>query len=91
MTGREVETRKIPTYALPAVQERLAKVAAHAARLVMLVQDDRGFKVWGSVPSSISEAGTGDRVTFSATIEASDKEDFGFFKRPTKAQILAAA
>jgi len=57
----------------------------------MLVKDDRGFKVWGSIPSSL-DASRGCRVTFTAAIEPSNDDDkFGFFKRPTKAAILEEA
>lgn len=66
----------------------------------MLVRDDRGFKVWGTVPrvlmtrkvdghviSGLPEKG--ERVTFTATIEPSrDDRLFGFFKRPSKAERL---
>ena len=63
--------------------------------LKMLVRDDRGFKVWGSVPRSLSNAAyedrttvKGSRVTFSATVEASEDDNkFGFYKRPTKAKL----
>ena len=52
----------------------------------MLVRDDRGFKVWGTCPESLSEADEGDKVSFFAAIQASnDDECFGFFRRPTKA------
>jgi len=65
--------------------------------LKMLVRDDRGFKVWGTVPSALSEAAyeaettvNGSRVTFSATVEASEDDNkFGFYKRPTKAKLIA--
>lgn len=70
--------------------------------LKMTVLDDRGFKVWGTVPESLQSIDTwdettatetkrrgvqkGDRITFTATTEASDgDETFGFFKRPTQA------
>lgn len=54
----------------------------------MLVKDDRGFKVWGSIPSSL-HATRGARVTFMAAVEPSaDDNKFGFFKRPTKAVNL---
>ena len=54
----------------------------------MLVKLEDGNKVWGTVPSSISDAERGDTITFSATVTKSDKDDhFGFFKRPTKAGI----
>lgn len=50
--------------------------------LKMLVLDDRGFKVWGTVPSALS-AEREDRVSFTANTEQSrDDETFGFFKRP---------
>ena len=75
--------------------------------LKMLVVDDRGFKVYGTVPQAIIDEAVprphslgaqvwdyevlkGQRVTFSATVQASDDDDkFGFFKRPTKAAIAA--
>ena len=53
--------------------------------LKMLVRDDRGFKVWGTVPSSLPNTESGDRVTFIAAVEASDDDEtFGFFKRPRR-------
>lgn len=55
----------------------------------MLVFDDRGFKVWGTVPSSISAVQRGARVRFLATVEKSkDDETFGFYSRPTKAEVV---
>ncbi len=73
----------------------------YGSTLKMLVRDDRGFKVWGSMPSAIQGgyndetdlvddgADKGDRVTFTAAVEPSDDDDkFGFFKRPTKAAII---
>lgn len=57
--------------------------------LKMLVQDDRGFRVWGSVPSSLDDAERESRITFTATVTASDKDaKFGFFKRPAKAAVI---
>jgi hypothetical protein len=58
--------------------------------LKMTVKDDRGFCVWVTVPAALSamqnELERGDRVTFSATLEQSDRdESFAFGKRPTKA------
>ena len=62
--------------------------SAYGGALKMLVKDDRGFKVWGSVPNSM-DPNRGDRITFMAGIEPSqDDEKFGFFKRPTKAKFL---
>ena len=56
-----------------------------------VVRDAQGFKVWGTLPSAISGAKRGDIVTFTATLTPSnDDPKFGFFKRPTKASIVAA-
>lgn len=73
-------------------------------RHVMIVRDDRGFKVWGSVPSGLYEEvegenhshtivpRSGDRVTFTAALEQSPEDPtFGFTKRPTKARTLERA
>ncbi len=70
--------------------------------LKMLVKDDRGFRVWGSVPASLQgeydyEAGVmvgvadvGSRVRLVANVEASDDDAyFGFFSRPRRGQLLA--
>lgn len=49
-----------------------------------LVVDDRGFKVWGTIPSSAAWD-KGDRVAFTANVEPSnDDESFGFYSRPRK-------
>ena len=57
--------------------------------LKMLVQDDRGFRVWGSVPKSLDDAERESRISFTATVSQSDRDTkFGFFKRPTKAAII---
>jgi hypothetical protein len=58
----------------------------------MLVRDDRGFKVWGTVPSSLPNTDRGDKVTFTASVERSNNDEtFGFFKRPSKATLIEAA
>lgn len=60
--------------------------------LKMLVQDDRGFRVWGSVPASLEDAERESRITFTATVTASDRDaKFGFFKRPAKAKVISEA
>lgn len=54
----------------------------------MLFLDDRGFKLWGSVPS-LGGPVKGARVSFVARVEASDDDPcFGFYSRPTKAQFI---
>lgn len=64
---------------------------AYGYRLVMTVEDDRGFKVWGTVPRSLNNPTSGDRVTFLAEVTPSDTDPlFGFFKRPRKAGFLQA-
>lgn len=64
-------------------------------RIVMTVRDDRGFAVWGTLPRSLDPGHgsldnlRGKRCTFTAAIEASDRDPlFGFFKRPTRASYL---
>ena len=72
--------------------------------LKMLLKDDRGFKVYGSVPKGLmsepkedsegfqywtERVERGGRVTFTATLSPSDDDPkFGFFKRPAKASRL---
>jgi hypothetical protein len=54
----------------------------------MTVKDDRGFKVWGTVPSGLGVDIEGERVTFTGTVQPSDEDPkFGFFKRPAKADF----
>lgn len=55
----------------------------------IVIKSDDGWKVYGSEPSSI-EAKVGDRIRFDAVITVSDDDPkFGFFKRPTKAEVVA--
>lgn len=52
----------------------------------------RGFKLWGTMPSSLNDAKVGDVVAFSAKVERSnDDPKFGFFSRPTKARLVKTA
>jgi hypothetical protein len=75
VTGTVISTR----------EERSQYGTQHKA----LVEDDRGFRLWGNLPSAIYRAEKGDRVTFVAGLTASrDDEFFGFWKRPTKAAFL---
>src|SRR5690606_35394157 len=54
----------------------------------MVVLDDRGFRVYGTVPAAIGGVEREERVAFTAAVEASDDaKTFGFFNRPTKAQL----
>lgn len=56
----------------------------------MLVQDDRGFRVYGTQPQSLwGVRGEGKRVRFIANLTKSDKDPkFGFFNRPRKAEYI---
>ena len=56
----------------------------------MLFQDERGFKLWGSVPNKLLEENLSDlKIKFSATVQVSNNDkSFGYFKRPTKIEIL---
>lgn len=57
--------------------------------LKLLVEDDRGFRVFGTVPRELLNSKRGDRVRFTATLEPSDRDRlFGFYSRPTKAQRM---
>ena len=63
----------------------------YGGSLKMLVQNSAGWKVWGTVPSAI-EVDKGDVVRFTATVEASNDDAlFGFYKRPTKAEVVTVA
>lgn len=55
-----------------------------------LIIDDRGFKVWTTVPRSIAtDVAKGDRVSLTVTLKVSDKDPlFGYGSRPTKAKII---
>ena len=62
------------------------------ASLKILVKHADGWKVWGTAPKSIGrneESLIGKSVAFDARVTASDDDPkFGFFSRPTKAEIL---
>ena len=54
----------------------------------MVVLDDRGSRVYGTVPAALGGVERGEPIIYTATVEASDDDEtFGFFKRPTKAQL----
>lgn len=58
--------------------------------LKMLVECD-GYKLWGTLPTSLYGTEYGAMIAFVATIEQSQgDESFGVFKRPTKARVISA-
>ena len=85
----------------------------YRSRVVWTVKDDRGFLVWGTVPtirvqipdpyrpdgdetSTVANVYTpqrGDRVRFTAReVTRSDRDEaFGFYKRPTRGEVLEAS
>ena len=99
LTGKQTITGTIQT-----VQYRESN---YGGSWKMIVLDERGFKVWATVPAAIfdqqrdqaaegenpfAEALKGRKVQFNATLEASDKDEtFAFAKRPTKAILFPAA
>jgi len=65
-------------------------------QLKCVIKDDRGFKVFGSIPSSVEDYAysedvelKGSRITLVATVtQADDDTKFGYFKRPAKAELI---
>lgn len=59
--------------------------------LKMALKTDRGFVLWGTVPSGVENPQKGDKVEITATLERSERDPkFGFYKRPY-GRILATA
>jgi hypothetical protein len=64
----------------------------YGTTLKILVESADGWRVWGTYPTALDEAGRGDTVRFNATVERSGRDrDFGFFKRPTQCSIVERA
>jgi hypothetical protein len=60
--------------------------------LKMIVHAEGDVAVYGTVPSAIYDVKIGDVVQFNADVQVSTTDStFGFFKRPTKAQVLVPA
>lgn len=84
---------------VPATNERITitgtvtktdvKENAYGIRRVFTVLDDRGFRIWSTAPAAIDHAEVGDRVSFVARVERSDRDEtFGFASRPSKARFV---
>jgi len=55
----------------------------------MTLLTDEGYKVYGTCPSSIEATEKGTKVKLTASLEPSrDDPIFGFYSRPTKAEVL---
>lgn len=70
---------------------------AYGYSFKLLMQDDRGFKLWGTCPRGLDADPEnpghwielrGHRVEMVATVEAGRDFGFGFYSRPTKARLL---
>lgn len=64
----------------------------YGSTLKMLVQEDNGCRVFGTVPVMKNDEGKldGKRVKFHAEVEvARNDEMFGFFRRPTKGEVIS--
>lgn len=67
---------------------------SYSESLKVLIEEDRGFKVWGTLPSKLldelggEENVIGSRIEFVANCTPKiDDEYFGFFSRPKKAKV----
>jgi hypothetical protein len=65
----------------------------YGPQMKMLVEEPDGNRLYGSVPSRLKvKVSKGAKVGFTARIKPSDDDPhFGFFSRPTNAQLLAAS
>lgn len=94
-----VEGKIVVTGKIAHVRRENNPFAYHASTWKFLVIDDRGFKVWGTMPAALRadvddvHILRGRRVEFTATVKRSggDDETFGIAARPTKARLLTAA
>ena len=59
-------------------------------KILLRVETPEGhFKLWGTLPSKLMSADRGDVIAFTARMERSEKDSgFGFYKRPTKCEIV---
>ena len=90
-TGKTTITGTVVSW--KGVQNRFSYYAETILKVV--VEDQRGFRVFGTCPAKLADAVPnmdalkGAMVTFTATVEQSkDDPAFGFFKRATKATLL---
>jgi len=88
LTGALVEGKQALEGAVVSVRVEQDAYNPRAKRTTKaLVQLANGCKVWGTAPEGTV---AGAKVTFSATVELSDKDPaFGFYKRPTKWTVQA--
>lgn len=65
----------------------------YGPQLKMLVEESDGNRLYGSVPSRLKvKVSKGAKVSFTARVKPSgDDPHFGFFSRPTNAELLAGS
>jgi len=92
--AREQATTPVPT-GRQVVEGEVVKTDvkdnAYGVRYVFTVRATEGFLVWGTIPKAIqSQVEVGSKVRFTATLDRSDRDEtFGFFSRPSKAEVVA--
>jgi hypothetical protein len=73
------------------VKRKDDRFARSGTVLKMLVKHTDGWKVWGTLPQSLTMNDQGATVTFLASVQRSANDDkFGFFKYPTQARVVPA-
>jgi hypothetical protein len=89
--GGQVEAGRIEvTAALIAVKEYddLYSYTPGAVTYKALFVTNKGYKIFGTVPSGVSRDDRGEVFRFRATIQPSDDPGFGYYKRPYGAEII---
>jgi hypothetical protein len=85
-TGRVIITGRV--LAVKQVERQSYSYGDSGMSTKLLIQGLTGFKVWGN---QFMNAQKGDLITFTATIQPSEKDTkFGFFSRPTKGSFVNA-
>jgi len=71
------------------IREQDSHFYYNAVEWKCLVMSEEGWKVWGTLPRAFGTDVQGRKIEFSAKVKRSDNDPkFGFFSRPTKAQII---
>jgi hypothetical protein len=64
------------------------QVSSEWGDVYKMIVDCGAYRVWGTVPSNIA-VGLGDRIRLTATVQPKEL-GFGFYSRPSKAEVLPA-
>jgi hypothetical protein len=80
--GRRTITGKVISFKQPDEWSRFPVVK-------MLIEEEGGTRVFGTLPAALGDAQKGDVVSLVAKVTRSDKDHrFGFYSRPANAEIL---